>query len=410
MNNNLVEPNYRLLLQRNVINGIFNLNNEVINYTSTPFVHNILICDRFYNLKNPKYLEIKLAGHVNINDFKSICHNITFDMYIGSCKYLSIPLRFMMNLKDYEIEDDNIYITIPFNLFFDNINLTNLPYHEVSFKLTFVNNNFESCNLITENTLIDNLNTSQSQQIVQQLNSIEIESSDGPLNEFNCNIKFDNLHKGFYIECENVDDINELGLNLDGIQQILYNRYLVRRNCVKINQHLLYLPFNLNKSQYDRTNNAMIGSINLSACESCILNIKFNTPNTKLTVYGLSLNMFRTSQGIGGMILTANNEHSYITYNDNNEQIMQLRIPRQINQQRLPENIVNKLVDVEKSMCCISHDTIEPNARYMNCSTCKNNFLENSLKQWFQQRPRHKTCPMCRTGWNNFNIYINIDN
>ena len=43
----------------------------------------------------------------------------------------------------------------------------------------------------------------------------------------------------------------------------------------------------------------------------------------------------------------------------------------------------------------------------MSCSQCSNNFVEDSIKSWFRQRPHRKKCPMCRVDWTDFNVYIN---
>ena len=33
--------------------------------------------------------------------------------------------------------------------------------------------------------------------------------------------------------------------------------------------------------------------------------------------------------------------------------------------------------------------------------------MEESIKNWFVHRPDRKSCPMCRTNWTDFNVYIN---
>jgi hypothetical protein len=155
-------------------------------------------------------------------------------MYVGGLKILSIPLRFMIHLKNYEICDNKIYITIPFDIFYSEIKLIALRYQLVTVTLTNIENNFTSCKLISKGVHYynDDIRRSLAQdshcEIIQQLASTEIIATTNPKNEFLYRIPFDGIHKGFYIECENVDDVNEIKLTLNGHDRFIYNRFLVR--------------------------------------------------------------------------------------------------------------------------------------------------------------------------------------
>jgi len=73
------------------------------------------------------------------------------------------------------------------------------------------------------------------------------------------------------------------------------------------------------------------------------------------------------------------------------------------------EIIVYQVVPENKKICNISLEEIQPNQRYMTCSGCLNNFNEELLKRWINRMHQQKTCPTCRSNWNNDTIYINAE-
>ena len=374
--------------------------NLAIEYFTEDFVNNSFNMKKSCDTKLPEYLEIELLPNINIYMFKTICHKVCFEMTIGGSKILSIPLRFMIHHKNYEICDNKIYVTIPFELFCNDIKLICLQFHEVRFTLTNIENVFKFCKLISKGIFYDSeirsqMSKNQHDEIIQQLASIEI-TSPNPKNEFKYVIPFKGIHKGFYIECENIDKINEISLNLNHLNKLIYNYFFVKTKCVKISQQLLYLPFNFDKLCQDRLPTGFEGSINLSRVDSVVLNIKLYTLNYKICLYGLSSNILRTCSNMGGLaFFYENNNHYYCDYQKNGDYI---------------ENIIYKLItDNDKIICCILHETIDVNNRYMSCVNCNNNYNEISIKQWFRQTPHQKTCPMCRANWTNFIIYINSE-
>jgi hypothetical protein len=72
--------------------------------------------------------------------------------------------------------------------------------------------------------------------------------------------------------------------------------------------------------------------------------------------------------------------------------------------------IYRQITNNDKITCSITQCEIVINERYMNCVQCSNNYMEESIKNWFVHRPHRKSCPMCRTNWSDFNVYINGHN
>jgi hypothetical protein len=62
----------------------------------------------------------------------------------------------------------------------------------------------------------------------------------------------------------------------------------------------------------------------------------------------------------------------------------------------------------EDYLCCISHEIIKENDKYMECNNCNKKFFELAIKHWLLlNTSNNKTCPNCRSIWSNYNVYIN---
>jgi|APSaa5957512622_1039677.scaffolds.fasta_scaffold25631_4 hypothetical protein len=56
------------------------------------------------------------------------------------------------------------------------------------------------------------------------------------------------------------------------------------------------------------------------------------------------------------------------------------------------------------SQCPITLDDIKNGDKYMICHTCNNIFSYDALIDWLET---NNTCPLCRSSWNDTNVYIN---
>ena len=404
--------------------------NLTINYSTYNFDnYGKLTMDMLYDAIVPEYLEFELPANVSFENFKEMIYNVCLEMEIGRQRILSIPLRFIMHLKNFEICDNKIYINIPFELFCNEIKLVSLRYHNVDFILKNTQNQnqyIQFCKLIVKgilynNTIRNNLIENSREEIIQQISSIELTSQE-PVDEFTYSLPFNCVHKGFYIESENVNNINEITLKFNDINRLTYNRFLIRTKCVKINanlfnENLLYLPMNYNKSPFDRTPEGFEGSENLSRLDNIKITIKLDASTSKICIYGLSLNILKTVSGMGCLGFSyspspyCDNYRNYRRSNQNNTNTQSVQTIvnnvtiRRVNLRRV--NLIYKqITDQDKLQCCIDHEDIANESHYMSCIKCHNNFNEASLELWFQNNTR-KTCPMCRETWTDFNVYIN---
>ena len=280
-------------------------------YDTNVFQDNKLEYIQEADFKCPEYLQISLNPTLERDKFKEHIYNICFRMNMGGVERLNIPLRFMIELNNYEICEDKFYIKIPFHMFFDDLKVITISRHKIDFKLINVDNIFTECSMISNNILIDNLNERLNmvkniqESRVQLLQSEEL-NSPTPIHEFTHVIPFEGIHKGFFIECDDVDNISGLKLILKEHDRFNYSRFLVRHKCIKISQRLLYFPFNYNKSYLDRTESAFEGSINfdrindykIGEYSNVKLNVLFDNPVSKVCIYGLGSNKFIIYKGM----------------------------------------------------------------------------------------------------------------
>jgi hypothetical protein len=186
--------------------------NLATEYFTEDFINNSLEIVRHCDTKCPEYLEIELSPNIDGDNFKQICHKVCFELEIGGQRLLNIPLRFMINLNGFELSDNKYYIKIPFEMFFDDIKLICLQYHLVKIRLTNAENYFRMCRLISKGIYYSdeirrNIAQNSHNSIVQQLSSIEINYSN-ERNDFSIYTEFNGIHKGFFIEAENIYGIN----------------------------------------------------------------------------------------------------------------------------------------------------------------------------------------------------------
>jgi hypothetical protein len=274
----------------------------------------------------PECLELELLPHAHIDDLKTLY----LSMSVGDLTILIIPLRFMMNLNDIEIRNNKICVTIPFQLFFKDIKLYMIKYHDVKFYI----NNFDEycvkCNMTSigmfnnnNNTYTPVINYNVAEDIFQGLESYELKSLYS-VREYATRdtIYFVGNMKGYYIECDDVNDIiyislvmmtSNYSIEMTNNYSIEYNNSQIQTQCVKMSKNLLYVPIIFNISPMDLSQDAYnIMSKYISS--RIIFNIKFNTYKTNVRLYSLSMNKLRMCGGISGVPTPLARDHIYIEY------------------------------------------------------------------------------------------------
>ena len=433
-----------------------------------------LILSREFDAYEPEYLVINLfPNHLTnvIATFFMFCHSIRLVMTISDIIVFQVSLSLLNDLKAALIYGNQIYIPIPFNSLFGNINMNGLYYSTVKFIIQDcyeVSNYAQSFSLISKVFLYDNnernrMSLNNTNFFIQQIGSLHVtpvptpETADITYFQIQTTV-LNGPTKGFLIQC-GVDDLMFIKFYINNNIRIDYNHFLIQSVCIKISNNLLYMPFNDNDTYNERNLGSFDGSINLSRLESSTLCLEFQTRQHMVVIHNVYFNQIRQTNGLANLVTghiptfttTLTTQHpivpivgtlpnssmfdmsgNYIgNYIMNNSMLATSSSAGQTGPNNpnnynsagqtghnnsdqsyiydIPAGItIYQRINAERSLCYISHEEILLHYRYMTCSSCFHNFKELSIKQWLGQNiGSRRTCPTCREVWTNYNIYVN---
>jgi len=300
-------------------------NNISVAHEMYYFINSVLTIPRNSDKILPEYLILELLNTDTPLDviYNYLC-NVTLVLNIG-VQILEIPLSLLWNLNYPEIINNKLYLHLPFEIFSDKIVLPRINNNSVFFNIRNFSNlaNYASnISLLYKSYTYGDRNYlyDSSFNIIQQISSIELKVSLHELNEvsreFVLDIKnFKGFTKGFLIESQNIEDMEELQIFINGYIRTNYDKFLIRNKCVKINENMLYYPFNSDKSYIERCCNSFEGSISLDQIARANLRLKFTNSRNKVKIYGINMNDFRTIQGQRRLIHNTNNFHVVQDFN-----------------------------------------------------------------------------------------------
>ena len=424
----------------------FNVNYE-LNINNPPIFDKI----------NPEGLILSVNNdlHSNLIFFQTYINPLTLNFNIDNRNILKIPLALLWNLNEPEIINNKLYLKIPFDMFFGNINLIGLRNYNIKFNIDYsyihlAGNNdiniyqIQQMNfaLLCRTYSIDQrqlmYHTDISNNSIQQISSIQINA----LNNINSNEfrirtnRFRGFIKGFFIESTHVFEyLQEIKFYTNQFIRFHYDTYLIKQKCVKISDDMIYFPFNSQELFENNTNSSYRGSINFDGIESHFLNLQFLHRRQKVRIYALSKNNYSQRDNIlniQNMYTSFNlyedfNTHSLIPIDQLiqpfiQENFMQLEdhllhagpiYDASLNDIPYVSQVLNrKIGEYDHNICPIQQTEIQENERYMLCSSCQNCYNEYAIINWFvtcNSYYRGTTCPTCRSLWTDHNVYINSD-
>ncbi len=387
-------------------NQFLNKRNIATNYLVSNNDGNKIKLDRIADLMEPEYLVFKFNDNNILNDttrVNEILNKINISYCLGERKIFNVKMRFLLNLENYEIVDNELYVNLHFNIFFNPINQAGLQNHTVYYVLDGIENNFESIHILSKGTYVDthdrrNLVQSAFSSIMQTIDSIQFNNVNQNL--FRKKIVFNGVSKGLFIECDNINHINNITLKINVYDRLSYNKFLIKKKCLKITDKLLYLPMNSGTNWSERTKESFDGAINFSRIDTIILQINFDSTISQVTIHNIYGNEFRQIGGMGGTAFS--------------HEINPFKIEEYHNENIMITNIINNNINIykpiedDKNICNISHEEIEIGMQYMSCDSCENNYIAEYLKRWFRTNSS-RPCPTCRVRWSNDTEYINAE-
>ena len=422
--------------------------NIAINYQTYSFVNDNLIISRNVDRASPEFIVFELYDfYITLDALYRYSKEIYVSLEIGGQQMIEFPLHLLWNLRTPEIMEYKLYIHFPFEQFFGDIFLHSLHYHEVSFKLKNLHhlvNYVSNCSLICKTYIYgirDNLYGPSGNNIIQQISSLNVSVSEGQSDEFVVNTSiFRGIIKGFFIQGQEITELRKFQLYINGHLRTNYDKFLIRNKCIKINDNLLYFPFNSDFTFSDRQYNSYDGAINFSNLNSSVMRLQFDAFRSDVKIYSLNMNYYQQNRGFVSLLLPIQcfhlsqdfTAHPLITQ----EQIVANPTPitayteSSTNYTQVNNNINNNINNInhtydtsgnyyndlpilqmayrvipnDRNTCGITLEEIKADESYMSCGSCHNNFKEDSIKNWLRS---HQTCPSCRANWSDFTIYIN---
>ena len=178
---------------------------------------------------------------------------------------------------------------------------------------------------------------------------------------------------GLFIEVDDIEIIQHIKIKINGSVFRSLDNILLNLIGEKINDHLMYIPFNPGQDMWDRSVN---GAVHFSQIDCNIIQIKGYDAQNTIKIHVIGHNMLNNST-IPQFLFTHYNMYKHPA-------------------------LVHKLL-VSKE-CLISLEEINVNSKYMECGTCEKAFLINPINEWLKSST---TCPHCREPWTDNIIYIN---
>ena len=282
------------------------------------FTHNhILNLSRDFASYVPQYLVMNLYSYQNQNLsnselLRTVCNllnKIRIIMQVSDQTILQLPLSLLHELKPAEIHDHKIYFHIPFSSFFSAINFLELYNSTVTFIIQDFNelsnyaNNFS---LVTKVYVYgseerNRMLSVSSHRFIQQIGTLHV--SNRQISSHNFQIQTNILNgptKGFLLQCC-VQDLTSIKFYINNLMRIDYNRFLILTTCVKLSDHLLYIPITDHSDFKDKGTNTYAGAINLSRLQNSTMCLQFSTDQSKVVIHNVYANHFRQVSGLGGL-------------------------------------------------------------------------------------------------------------
>ena len=385
----------------NIDNGL-SYNSHFINETVTmnsinTNSYNAMLANNCDKIKLTSIIFDLNNSNMPISEFKDAIQNAVLDIYIGGSIVYKFNLSLLIELNSIQAIENSMNILIP-DYFSKEIFLKALYHHQVKVQLSGANTElFNSVKISTEqifagNVEANNLIQYAHEQFIPTLETQTI-NYENTSQFVPTNLNFDHCVKGYFIECDNIDNLTNVKLSLNGHDRYDYDRTMLNIIGHKISNRLMYLPFVNKKNYMDSSRYSYHGSLNHSRIDTTKLITKFNNVANpfKLKIHALNFNILRYLGGMGGIAYTTT---SYGEYTSNIA-----LTPTVITQIQIIYKPLNSTI-----MCPISYENIEIN--YAECISCHNKFDYDSAMHWVDN---HHNCPMCRSNWGDTIQYKNMN-
>lgn len=307
--------------------GLRNIACTYNTYISSVYNNNIII-PRTTDIVIPEYLEITYSG-ISLTEIFERCKKFVLTMDIGNKRILNLPLNFLMNLHSPIFTSNKIYINLCFHIFFGELKLISLYSNIVKFELIFrepdLQQYISNYGLVCKEVYLsseerDEASLQSFEEVFQQISFIDMTFGSDVMSDSICiDLFFEGNCKGFFIESEDIGDLNNLILYTNNQVRFSLNRLLIMTKCIKIYDNMLYFPFNDVKSYLVRTADSFEGSIDLTSLNEVRIELMFDTPRNNVKIYSLNGNIYRQDSGNGEPVFNISQYAVYLNAENSEE-------------------------------------------------------------------------------------------
>lgn len=283
-------------MEMNITNGTFACTQEINRNCDKLVVKSILFTTK---------------ESTEINTFKELLKDTLFELDVGENIMYKLPFSLLTEIEPIQKDNNNITVYIPY-YFMKELLVVALDQNIIKVALTNINLHlFSNISITTDNTHMSPhghyiLKNCCFEQFIHQLQTQSIlfpEPDSNNVAHINTVLHFNHCVKGYFIECNKLDSISNILLQLNGHDRYRYDKTMLHTIGYRISDNLIYLPF-VNKNNYkDISRQSFVGSCNHTRIDGVRLIIKFtNITNTvSLKIHALNFNILRYHSGMSGI-------------------------------------------------------------------------------------------------------------
>lgn len=271
-----------------------------------------------------EYIVIDFSNISN-NNIDQILNNLgDFVFRVGEVDLIRIRFDLLHKL-DCSMKINKLTVKIPFTALIKEINMIGLSYIQ---KYLFIETKADP--LVQTNIKVmcyDIYCEGAERQMlykhpyripVQFFHSHDIKSIDNqPSTSLIHKLNSYSISKGYLFD-GNIDQINNIQLQINGLIFIDYNLDMINIACTKINKKILYMPLH-NSSAYDSLNvDDYTYGVNNDRIDDLKLIINFNIPQTMISVHSININIFTYASMHSKMYLCEKDDENIFKATANN--------------------------------------------------------------------------------------------
>lgn len=330
----------------------------------------------------------------------------TFKLFVGGAIIFQSSGKILQVLSGASrYKNGNHIWPINFNSILENgIPRLLLNFHQVQVKIEFSEpiecaSIFVEGESVSQNEFYPLVSLERKDYVIQQIESSHLSYNHIPAYWKEIKINGNSPCKGVFIET-NIDEIDSIHITMNGMTCFQIEEPFLEIYGKRFSSNLLWIPFHSRCDIFHSTKESFQGFINLNnvLINTAKCKIFFKTPQNRLSVHSITMNIFRTTSGLGSLRFMSQMEYIDEPPAITSEQSV---VSQNDSKNKFTSFMKLRPLDEGKTTCPILYEEIT--STYAHCSVCNNNFSLEALIQTFEKSD--SICPLCRSDWKDYNTY-----